>query len=83
VVTFMDQADAYAIADGGVPGLYASHDGGRSWALVNDGAYLAEIDCLGFFDCWALTQGDTAASGDLLRSADGGRTWTHLNPVVA
>ncbi len=53
--------------------------------LVGDSVILAASNFILDFaqwDCWSPTCGNPAASGGVLRSRDGGRTWTHGRPAA-
>ncbi|MHB8589179.1 MAG: WD40/YVTN/BNR-like repeat-containing protein [Candidatus Dormibacteraceae bacterium] len=71
--------------------IYRTADGGRTWssrAILSGVAYLTSVTSVSFVDPahgWLLLSTPTVASGaDLVRTSDGGTTWTNLgSPVVA
>lgn len=55
----------------GGAGLFLSVDGGLSWARVDETDGILDIEVFGPLHAWAITE-----SGEVLRSTNGGGTWT-------
>jgi photosystem II stability/assembly factor-like uncharacterized protein len=69
--------------------IYQTADGGRRWSanpIVCGGAYLTSVSSVSFADAahgWVLSSPTVASGADLLRTDDGGATWTNLgSPAV-
>jgi photosystem II stability/assembly factor-like uncharacterized protein len=84
-VNFFDSAQGVVAALGSQSVLYRTADGGRRWSAnpIRGGvAYLTSVSSMSFVDPvhgWLLLSTPTVASGaELLRTSDGGATWTNL-----
>ncbi|MDA8218521.1 MAG: YCF48-related protein [Dehalococcoidales bacterium] len=64
--------------------LLRTHDGGQSWEVAATNVFTGTLNGLDFADQqagWAYGQGDKAPY--LLKTTDGGATWTDLKPTVS
>jgi len=79
-----EEAALLTAGNGPASRLYHTTDGGSTWTL----AYLMEdergfLDCLDFWDARGFAYGDSFDGIPfVLRSGDGGRTWSRLAPGV-
>lgn len=89
-VNFFDASQGVVAVLGSQSVLYRTADGGRKWSAkpIRGGvAYLTSVTSVSFADAvhgWLLLSTPTVASGaELLRTDDGGATWTNLgSPAV-
>jgi photosystem II stability/assembly factor-like uncharacterized protein len=89
-VNFFDRSQGVVAVLGSQSMLYRTLDGGRRWSAtpIRGGvAYLTSVSSVSFADAvhgWLLLSTPTVASGaELLRTNDGGATWTNLgSPAV-
>jgi photosystem II stability/assembly factor-like uncharacterized protein len=64
-------SDCWATVNGSI---YASTDGGTSWAEQTGDLGVARIVCTNHLDCWAV--GSNGGSGVVFASGNGGATWS-------
>jgi photosystem II stability/assembly factor-like uncharacterized protein len=89
-VNFFDSTQGVVAVLGPQSVIYQTANGGRRWAakpILSGVAYLTSVSSVSFADTvhgWLLLSAPTVASGaELLRTNDGGATWTNLgSPVV-
>jgi photosystem II stability/assembly factor-like uncharacterized protein len=89
-VNFFDTGHGVVVVLGSRSVIYRTVDGGRKWSsnpLVGGVSYLTSMQAVSFADAahgWLLLSTPTvASSAELLRTNDGGATWTNLgSPVV-
>jgi len=84
-VRFFDPARGVVVLLGPQAALYQTSDGGGTWSkqeVTAGGGYVWSADFIDATHGWLLVQGATEGQS-LLRTEDGGRTWTGLgNPVL-
>lgn len=81
-IDFVDMRHGW-VTDGMV--LYRTSDGGQHWAKLSPGANFKQITNLSFVSSttgWAVG-GQSDASSFLLKTADGGTTWTPISISIA
>jgi photosystem II stability/assembly factor-like uncharacterized protein len=82
---FFDTSNGLVVVLGSQAALNRTHDGGKTWArqpLTRGGGYVLAADFVDADHGWLLAQASTEGES-LLRTDDGGRTWTGLgNPVA-
>lgn len=82
---FFDASNGVVAVLGKQSGLYRTGDGGNTWSrlpLTRAGGYVLSADFVDASHGWVLAQASTEGE-TLLRTQDGGRTWTGLgNPVA-
>jgi photosystem II stability/assembly factor-like uncharacterized protein len=77
--SLLDSSHWWITADTGADGvLFSTADGGQHWANMTPGALFAHVSALSFA---SATQGWAIGSAGLLRTTDGGHTWTVLAPA--
>jgi photosystem II stability/assembly factor-like uncharacterized protein len=89
-VNFFNSTEGVVAVLGPQSVVYRTTDGGRRWStkpILSGVAYLTSVSSVSFVDAvhgWLLLSTPSVASGaDLLRTNDGGATWTNLgSPVV-
>jgi hypothetical protein len=89
-VNFFDTNRGVVVVLGSKSFIYRTVDGGRKWSanpLLGGVSYLTSMQAVSFADAahgWLLLSTPTvASSAELLRTNDGGATWTNLgSPVV-
>ncbi len=82
---FIDVQHGWALHSNG-SGLLTTSDGGRHWATVPTSANFNQIDFLDFVssqDGWAFKYDDSSGGYFLLKTTDGGQTWTQLNVSIS
>jgi photosystem II stability/assembly factor-like uncharacterized protein len=62
--------------------LWATRDGGASWAAVSADAEITSLDFVSADEGWATAAADGVELPTLLQTADGGATWTAVTPQV-
>jgi photosystem II stability/assembly factor-like uncharacterized protein len=84
-VNFFDSSEGVVAVLGSQSKIYRTTDGGRKWSakpIVGGVSYLTSVASVSFADAahgWLLLSTPTVASGaELLRTNDGGATWTNL-----
>lgn len=87
---FFDVAHGVLVLLGAQAALYQTNDGGSNWsrhALTPGGEYIWSADFVDANHGWLLAQPSSEVASQqeaLLRTEDGGRTWTGLgNPVLS
>jgi photosystem II stability/assembly factor-like uncharacterized protein len=81
-INFVDMQHGWA-TDGTV--LYSTGDGGQHWAKLSPGANFKQITSLSFASSttgWAISRQSTTSSF-LLKTTDGGKTWTQVPISIA
>src|SRR5262245_3737635 len=81
----------YVAAYGSGRGVYRTTDGGQTWTRLKSGTYLRDVaadpvdaQVLYAAGSRAFKSGSSASGSEgILRSADGGKTWTSLNDGLA
>ena len=58
-----------------------SDDGGQTWTTLKQLAWTGQINFVDPNNGWAVAQSDQAIA--LVKTADGGRTWQALDPLIA
>ena len=79
-VQFVDQEHGWLVG-GLVGGIYATSDGGRTWRVVANSAYVPpgeEIYFRNLKEGWLISTANQEAP--MMRTANGGRTWMLLHP---
>jgi photosystem II stability/assembly factor-like uncharacterized protein len=84
---FFDSADGVFALTGAQAEIFSTHDGGRSWSahqLLDPSSFVMSLDFVDSTNGWLLvrTETPTATSGALMRTIDGGSTWTSLGQPV-
>ncbi|HEU5368129.1 MAG TPA: YCF48-related protein [Ktedonobacterales bacterium] len=82
---FIDVQHGWALNSNG-SGLLTTSDSGRHWATVPTSANFNQIDSLDFVSSqegWALQYDDSSGGYFLLKTEDGGHTWTQLNVNIS
>jgi photosystem II stability/assembly factor-like uncharacterized protein len=84
-VRFFDPAQGIIVLLGPQASIYQTRDGGSTWSkqqLTAGGGYVWSADFVDASHGWLLVQGATKGQS-LIRTEDGGRSWTGLgNPVL-
>ena len=82
ILSFADTQHWWA-SDG--TGLYSTADGGKRWLKLSPGAIFKNIAQLDFVSDkvgWAISQ-TTSQASSLLKTVDGGRTWTTIPSTIS
>jgi photosystem II stability/assembly factor-like uncharacterized protein len=82
---FFDASDGVVVVLGTQAALYRTNDGGNTWGrqpLTPAGGYVLSADFVDANHGWLLAQASTEGEA-LLRTDDGGKSWTGLGSPVA
>jgi len=89
-VNFLNSNEGVVVVLGSQSEIYRTIDGGHRWSATpirNGVAYPTSVTSVSFVDAvhgWLLVSTPTVASGaELVRTKDGGATWTNLGSPVA
>jgi photosystem II stability/assembly factor-like uncharacterized protein len=82
ILSFVDMQRWWA-SDGTI--LYSTGDGGNHWTKLSPGGNfknIVQLDFISDTDGWAISS-TASASSSLLKTVDGGRTWTTISSTVS
>jgi photosystem II stability/assembly factor-like uncharacterized protein len=89
-VNFFDSTEGVVAVLGPQPAIYRTVDGGRRWSvkpILSGLAYMTSVSSVSFSDAlhgWLLLSSTAPAGGAvLLRTTDGGASWTNLGSPTA